>query len=346
MKLLVVRFSSFGDVVQALSILPWVHRHFPKAQIHWVTLDPFFPLLEQSPHLKRVWTLKGGRGDRGFGALWKLALQLCQEDFTHFYDAHNHPRSRLLGMILSFHALFFKFRCLHRLCRPRGIFKRFLGLKLHIGVYKKEPFKPQLEMLKPLKKWGFLSPEPTEPLLPKDIIHSETQEKVKSLLREKGIPTPFIALAPSASYTLKRWPLFHWKEFIRGNPQWHFVILGGKEDGFLKDLLLRSGVWNLAGSLSLLESCALMLRARLLIANDTGLFHVADQMAQPCIGLFGPSALGWPSRKTSHVLTRSLFCRPCSKHGQGPCLHPQYQACLRGISPRELTQKVKEVLHP
>ena len=96
------------------------------------------------------------------GALWKLALQLCREDFTHFYDAHNHPRSRFLGMILFFHALFFKFRWLHRLCRPRRVFKRFLGLKLHIGTYKKEPFRPRLEMLKPLKKWGPLAPELTE----------------------------------------------------------------------------------------------------------------------------------------------------------------------------------------
>ena len=218
MKLLVVRFSSFGDVVQALSIPPWVHRHFSEAQIHWVTLATFSPLLKQSPHLTRIWTLKGGhegRGGRGLGALWKLALQLCREDFTHFYDAHNHPRSRFLGMILFFHALFFKFRWLHRLCRPRRVFKRFLGLKLHIGTYKKEPFRPRLEMLKPLKKWGHLSPELTEPtesteltepLLPKDFIPSEVQERVESLLREKGIPTSFIALAPSASYALKRWP--------------------------------------------------------------------------------------------------------------------------------------------
>ena len=232
---------------------------------------------------------------------------------------------------------------IHSLCRPKGVFKRFLGLKLHIGVYRNTPFRPQLEMLKPLKKWGVLSLE-ADPLVPKDFTSPQAEAKVGDLLQEKGISIPFIALAPSASYALKRWPLSYWKTFINLNPQWHFVILGGKEDVFLKDLSLRKQVWNLAGSLSLLESCTLVLRSRLLIANDTGLFHVADQLAHPCLGLFGPSALGWPSRKTSHVLTRSLFCRPCSKHGQGPCLHPQYQACLKGISPQDLTQKVKELL--
>ena len=340
MKLLIVRFSSFGDVVQALSIPQCVHRSFPKARIHWVTLASFSPLLEQNPHLERVWALKE---KRRLHALWKLALRLCQEDFTHLYDAHHHLRSRLLWAILFFHTLFLKFRWLHSLCRPKGVFKRFLGLKLHIDVYKKEPFRPQFEMLKPLKKWGILSLE-SKPLLQKDFIPPKVQAKVEELLQEKNIPSPFIALAPSASYALKRWPTSHWKEFIGLNPQWYFVLLGGKEDLFLKDLLLRSGVWNLAGELSLLESCAVVLRSQLLIANDTGIFHVADQLAQPCLGLLGPSALGWPSRKTSHVLTRSLFCRPCSKHGQGPCLHPQYQTCLKSISPQALTQKVKELL--
>ena len=107
MKLLILRFSSFGDVVQALSILPCVHRHFPSAQIHWVTLASFSSLLHPNPHLKKIWTLKE---KRSLYALWKLALRLCQEDFTHIYDAHHHFRSRFLASILFFHALFFKFR--------------------------------------------------------------------------------------------------------------------------------------------------------------------------------------------------------------------------------------------
>ena len=359
-KFLIVRFSSFGDMVQALSIPPWIHHHFPKAEIHWVTLSSFVPLLKANSHLQKVWTLEE-RQKGSLYALWKLARLLCHENFTHVYDVHNHLRSRILCPILFFHSLFVRRHLLHFLRRPKGILQRFLWLKLHLGSRRQKPFSPQREMLKPLKKWAAAEnmktlgakeattgrewDQRTHPLPFEDLIGLEVQEKVHHFLQKKKVPKDFLALAPSASYELKRWPPSYWNQFIASNPQWNFVLLGGKEDTFLEDLCVQEGVWSLAGELSLLESCTVVWRSQLLIANDTGLLHVADQLAKPCIGLLGPSAFGWPSRKnSSHVLTGSLFCLPCSKHGQGPCLHPQYQACLRGILPSTLTQKVQEVL--
>jgi hypothetical protein len=40
----------------------------------------------------------------------------------------------------------------------------------------------------------------------------------------------------------------------------------------------------------------------------------------------------------------ALPCRPCSKHGQGPCTNPSFQQCLRGISAAEVSRVMNESL--
>src|SRR4051812_39339950 len=111
MKILIIRFSSFGDVLQTLSVLGRLGLDFPQAEIHWVTRREFTPLLETHPRLNKVWSLnKGAR----FGDLWRLARELRRENFTHVYDAHNNLRSHLLGWLLWTPGLNFLRRSIYR----------------------------------------------------------------------------------------------------------------------------------------------------------------------------------------------------------------------------------------
>lgn len=334
MKILVIRFSSFGDVLQTLSVAGRLGDSLHGAEVHWVTRQEFVPLIESHPRVKKVWSLK--KGD-GFFALLKLAWQLKKQKYTHIYDAHNNLRSHVLGWVLNGFLGWRMWTGRHKFLR-RSIYRwrRFLLFRFRRNLFPK-PFSGQFALLEPLAKWGLDISAPAPPQL---ILNGELSAKTRALIPDGD----FVALAPSAAFELKRWPLTHWRELISLLPEMKFVVLGGPEDIFLRELEVPGRVFNLAGKLPLFESAQVIARSRALVSNDTGLMHVAEQIGKPCLALMGPAPFGFPSREATQVFELNLPCRPCSKHGQGPCINPEFQQCLRGIAPAKVAQGLRSVL--
>jgi ADP-heptose:LPS heptosyltransferase len=156
----------------------------------------------------------------------------------------------------------------------------------------------------------------------------------------------YVALAPSAAYFLKRWPVSHFKQLILNMPDINFVLLGGPEDRFIEELqkVAPERTLNTAGKASLTVSSALIKKSRVLISNDTGLLHVGEQLGKPVIALMGPAPFGFPSRPSTEIMELDLVCRPCSKHGQGPCINKTYHQCLVDITPEQVTQALRAKL--
>lgn len=331
-KILVIRFSSFGDVLQTLSVIGKIHNTWPQAEIHWVTRAEFLPLIAAHPGLKKVWILN--RKD-GFLGLLRLALSMRNEKFTHIYDAHNNLRSHVLCWVLA--AGRFQLKVLRRSIRR---WKRFLLFNFRINKFLM-PFSGQRDLLEPLKEWGM---DDIAPDTPQIFIADSVTKDIKA--KETFLQQPYIALAPSAAFALKRWPLEYWLKLVENFPNENFVVLGGPEDGFLKAFENNKShrVLNLAGKLSLSESAAVIMSAKALISNDTGLMHVAEQCGTKAIALMGPAPFGFPSRKNTKILELNLPCRPCSKHGQGPCVNPEFQKCLRDISVDQVSKALKGML--
>lgn len=97
---------------------------------------------------------------------------------------------------------------------------------------------------------------------------------------------------------------------------------------------------NLAGACSLQVSAAVVAESKFLISNDTGLLHVAEQLGTPAIALMGPAPFGFPSRPATSVMEIDLPCRPCSKHGQGPCINKvKFHQCLVDITPSQVVHE-------
>jgi ADP-heptose:LPS heptosyltransferase len=301
------------------------------SDLHWVTRFDFKELLLGHPHIHKIWALEK---KQGFLGLWKLALELRRQRYTHVYDAHNNLRSWLICAVISW-----QFQRPQFLRKSQKRWKRFLLFKLRRNYFR-QPFSGQRDLLEPLVKWGLSEAMPPTPQL---YIQPESAAKALSLL---GNLTDFVALAPSAAYPLKRWPLNHWKNLIL-NSKYHFVLLGGPEDLFLEELVLAcpERVLNLAGKLSLGESAAIVSRSKCLIANDTGLLHVAEQLGKPCVALMGPAPFGFPSRPKTQIMQIDLACRPCSKHGQGPCINNVFQRCLVEIQPQQVAQVLAKALN-
>ncbi len=330
-KLLIIRFSSFGDVTQCLSVPTVLKTHFPGSQVHWVTREDMAPLLEKHPGIDRVWSYSRSQGRRG---LFGLAKTLRQEQFTRIYDAHNNLRSHLITLFLQFPWVGMRPQLLRRSIRR---WKRLLLFKFRINTFQ-QPFSGQRDLLEPLQAWGLSLDLPSTPQL--------FLESSEILNAKRGLPETFIALAPSAAFELKRWPLAHWQNLILSLPSQNFVLLGGPEDHFLEKLVASSPdrVFNLAGKTNLRQSAAVIASATALVSNDTGLLHVGEQLGRPSIALMGPAPFGFPSRLSTKILQVNLPCRPCSKHGQGPCVNPNFQQCLKDISPAQVRHELLKFL--
>ncbi|WP_347357480.1 glycosyltransferase family 9 protein [Bdellovibrio sp.] len=334
-KFLIIRFSSFGDVVQTLSVPSAIKASFPEAEIHWITRKDMAPLLTSHPNIDKIWAFDRKEGLKG---LIHLCVQMRREGFTHIYDAHNNMRSRVITWVL----------------RPLGVlgvgpkfirrsirrWKRFLLFKFRINTFEM-PFSGQRDLLEPLQPWGISKSSPPAPqIFPSEESHKKAQEAL-------GHFADSVALAPSAAFFLKRWPKEYWKELILLNPDQRFVLLGGPEDSFIEDIrdVAPERVLNLAGKCSLQVSSSVVALSRVLISNDTGLLHVAEQLGQRTIALMGPAPFGFPSRSSTKVLEIELPCRPCSKHGQGPCVNKErYHQCLVDITPEQVTLELKQLL--
>ena len=328
-KILLIRFSSFGDITQCLSLPAKLKEKFPNSEIHWVTRKEFQLLIQTHPQLDKVWSLDRKLGLKG---LLKLAFKLRKENFTHIYDAHNNFRSRIIDSILSFS------KKIVLLKRPTYRWKRLLLFRFRINKYQM-PFSGQRDLIEPLANWGINKQLPTTPqIFPSDADKSMANELLKD------VSSDFITLAPSAAYLLKRWPKDHWIKLIASLPNKFFVLLGGPEDKFIEEIRQTAPdrCLNLSGKCPLSVNTSIIKKSKILISNDTGLMHIAEQLGHPCVALMGPAPFGFPSRPSTKILEINLPCRPCSKHGQGPCINSKYHQCLVDISPETVVDVINQ----
>lgn len=277
-----------------------------------------------SDDIFKVWTIEQ---NSSFWELLHLANTLRQQNFDLIYDAHSNIRSHILGIILCPMAKLFN---LNRFAmRKKQRIKRILLFKFKINLFNK-PFKGMISYQEPLKKWNI-----------------ETLTEFKLDWTPQDIKTKHnIAIIPSAAWDMKKWPLDYWKKLIELLKDQQITILGGPNDTFCQELaaINPTCVTNMAGKLSLIQSCAVISQANLVISADTGLLHVADILGVKALALIGPTAFGFPTNKQVKTLEVDLNCRPCTKDGRGHCHQDIYQLCMIDLTPEMVGLEIKRLL--
>ncbi len=320
-KVLIIRFSSFGDIVQCSTVVEHIRQELGSVEIHWLTRKEFESVVGLNKNVDRVISF-----DRqlGLSGLLELTNKLIVEKYNYIYDAHNNTRSSIIHLIF-----FLRFSNSIFITRSKDRIKRILLFIFRLNLFPR-PFKGIDSYLLPLSL--FFNQAPSKEHSVQYTFDIKTIESLRKIVE----PFPdFITLVPSAAWEMKRWPISHWKKLIEIMPNKNFVILGGKEDLFCEEIkmIAPERVLNLAGKLSLLESCAFISISNLVISADTGLLHVADVLNVNAISLMGPSAFGFTKSNKISCLEVNLACRPCSKDGSGNCKQSVYQKCMVDISP-------------
>ncbi|WP_430812512.1 MULTISPECIES: glycosyltransferase family 9 protein [unclassified Carboxylicivirga] len=337
MKILIIRLSSIGDIIQCMSVVGGLKHKFPEAEIHWVVRADMASLVKIDPRIDRLWAFDRKEGLAG---VFKLGALLRKEHYTLIYDAHSNIRSNILKAFL----------CPFGLCnlggknklvtRHKSRFKRFLLFRFGINRLPK-PFRALASFQTPLSKWDvntFDTPfnDWNFPAATKDKIN-------QLMLQELPDKKKFVTLVPSAAWALKRWPVKYWQELVRLREDLHFVVLGGPDDTFCEDIRSAAPerVINLAGRTSLMESFCAVWHSPYVISGDTGFLHAADLFQKPGQAIIGPTAFGYPSNPRMKIMEVDLPCRPCTKDGSTQCKIKEERKCLMDISPRRVAKAIE-----
>ncbi|MBN2072215.1 MAG: glycosyltransferase family 9 protein [Candidatus Krumholzibacteriota bacterium] len=324
-KILVIRFSSLGDLILLDPMLKEIKRGYPRARIDLVTKREYSILFAPSPAITDIHLLEGP----GLGNLYSLFRRLRNEKYDIIVDAHNVIRS----IILSFFLLAGK-----KVRIKKHHAKKVLLIKGKQNLYSSSiHIKDQyLDLAKELGidlsgKEHFLSLPDEAIRISDDLIEASTVSGT--------IP---VAIAPGARWDTKRWPVEYFSELASrlDGKGYGIILIGDGSESPLCGRIARSigKVLDSSGRLSVLETAALLKRCALLVTNDSAPLHLAESVGTPVVALFGPTVKEfgfYPRMEKSRALETDLDCRPCSRNGSVICKFGTIE-CLRKIQVEEV----------
>jgi ADP-heptose:LPS heptosyltransferase len=303
-KILVIRFSSIGDIVLTTPVLRCLHK-VPglQAEVHVATKKAFAALLQANPHVGRVHALEGSLTD--------LIRRLRAERFDYVVDLHNNLRSNLVRLALGRPS-----RAFHKLNIRKWLLTRFRIDRLP-RVHIVDRYMEAAAGLGVKNDSGGL-----EYHIPQEARHFP--DIVPGAFRDR-----YTAFVIGGKHATKRLPAARISAICQ-ELDGPVVLLGGPEDGPVAGLVAGDcgdKVFDACGKLSLDQSAYLVQQATVVITHDTGLMHVAAAFRKPIVSIWGntipafgmfPYMPGNPEL-SAMVEVEGLSCRPCSKIGFDHC---------------------------
>jgi heptosyltransferase II len=179
---------------------------------------------------------------------------------------------------------------------------------------------------------------PRPKLIPQKIVHFDLEQN----------PAPILSLCPGAAYgPSKRWPSNHFAAVAKHylSLGWQVWLFGGKNERPLADNIQKqcqNQCQNWLGKTSLAESIDLLAHSKAVLANDSGLMHIACALNIPTVALYGATAATFapPLFGKSAALSLDLSCQPCKKR-QCPLGHHN---CMQNISPQWVIENIEQFI--
>jgi ADP-heptose:LPS heptosyltransferase len=318
-------------------------------RVLWLVRSDFADLLRRQGFVDEVIAFDRRQG---LWSLLQLSWQLASR-VDEVYDAHANLRSFWVRNCIRLEwicRLRWKRWAITRiLVRPKYRWIRLLYLRLGWRSWQLEK-RGAVSFLTPLKPWlGPLTnkrPEYAMPMWQAEPAQVPVEFANWVRTQARGV----VALAPSAAWPNKRWPLASWielvKELGRIFPGQSFLVLGGPQDQFAQALVDELGprAFNSIGRWTLAESAHALSLCRALIANDTGFLHVADRLQLPHVAIIGPTAFGFTVSPRGRTASLRLDCQPCSKDGRDRCRNRETLKCLRDLHAVRVVEIAKSIL--
>lgn len=301
-KILVIRFSSIGDIVLTSPVLRCIKEQLPNVELHVLTKKQFSNLYSTNPHVDFVheW------GEENHLVLADLKVA----DFDYVIDLHKNLRTSKIKSHLRKESFSF----------PKMNVQKWLYVNFKWNLMPDVHIVDRyFEAVKPLG-------------VKNDGKGIDFRIKIDFVSFSKRFPgqEKYIAVAIGAQFATKRMPAEKMVEVLSGISL-PIVIVGGpgdrEEADKIKKLLPNQSVNNTCGGLSIHESAQVVKDAQLLITNDTGMMHIAAAFELPIVSIWGNTVPDFgmypyrPQAPNSYSIheVKDLKCRPCSKIGFAKC---------------------------
>jgi heptosyltransferase-2 len=175
-----------------------------------------------------------------------------------------------------------------------------------------------------------------------DVDYQEPQLWKAPVFRRSEKHRGCIVLCPGATYgPAKRWPYFN--DLVQLLSGKRIVLLGktGDAAGIESPAQHSASIEDLTGRTTLPQAAAIIAAAGSVIANDSGLMHLAGFLGTPVAGIFGSTSPDWthPLGKRSAAVYDRQPCSPCFER---TCRFGHY-TCLRSIAAPQVMERLTEV---
>lgn len=315
-RVLVLRFSSLGDVVLTSAAIDALKRAWPQTEVVFAVKAAFADLVRSSPHVSQVVTMDSGEG------AFAMAKKLRAVDADALLDLHRNNRTAALRVLL------------------RGPRRR--------AVWSKRPFADNVAVrlrLRPYRAAMTISERyhrAVEALAGASLPRGEMklwisaahQAEADSVLAEAGLAAgkPLAALSPGGTAATKLWPIERFAEIARRLTAAgvQVAVTGSKAEAPLaqtilsavpkaRDLTGKFGIGVLAGVLS---------RCTVFVGNDSGPMHMARALGTPSLAVFGSTDPRQFDFSGHAVLFAGVECSPCSFFGRPSCPEGHFRCML------------------
>ena len=322
MKILIIRFSSIGDIVLTSPVIRCLKKQ-TGAEIHYLTKKSFKKILISNPYVDKVFSIEKD--------ISEVITDLKSMNYDYVIDLHKNLRSLHVKKALGVKS--FSFNKLN--------IEKWLMVNLKINRLPHTHIVDRnLETVALLgvKNDG----EGLDYFIPKEDeidLNVINQKHKFSIANSK-----YIAFVIGAAHATKRLPVEKIIDICNGL-NLPVILLGGKEDfenGELISTKSTGYVLNLCSKLNLNQSASIVKQAELVITHDTGLMHIAAAFRKKIISVWGntiPEFGMYPYYPTSEnegifknnmVEVKGLNCRPCSKIGYDKCPKGHFK-CMQMI---------------
>jgi ADP-heptose:LPS heptosyltransferase len=313
-KILVIRFSSIGDIVLTSPVIRCLKQQLPGSEIHFAVKKTFFAVVKANPYIDKIHLLEVD--------LKKLTAELKAEKFDYIVDLHQSLRSRYIRRALNVPSAGF----------PKLNIRKWLLTKFKINIM------PDIHIVDRYFKAAAATRIVNDGKGLDYFIPSSDEFDITTL--PEGFRASYAAFVIGAKHATKRLPDHKIVSLCKKLDR-PVILLGGPEDATNAELVAEASgpkVISMCGKISLNQSASLVRQAEVVITHDTGLMHIAAAFRKKIISIWGntvPELGMYPympgdEARSMIVEVKGLKCRPCSKLGYDKCPKGHFR-CMEEI---------------
>jgi len=304
LKILVIRFSSIGDIVLTTPVVRALKKQI-NAEIHYLTFSKFSNLISSNPYIDKVHSIEEN--------IKEVVATLKDENYDFIIDLHHNIRTQILKQKLGIKSKSF----------------RKINVQKWLMTTFKINFLPNLHIVdRYMETIKYLGVENDN--LGLDFFLTE-KDKVENLEND------FVAFAIGGKHETKKLP----KEKIVSiceKIDKKIMLIGGDEDFEIgkKIVAKTTNTQNTCGKYSLGQSAFIIKNAKYIITHDTGMMHIAAAFKKKIYSVWGNTipAFGmspYLANLNSKIIeVANLSCRPCTKIGHQKCPKGHFD-CMQKI---------------